>query len=37
MGNLLPFWAGYSKAFEKMSWQPERNINNICENTLVLA
>jgi UDP-glucose 4-epimerase len=33
-GDLAAFWADSSKAFEKMSWQPERNINNICEDTL---
>jgi UDP-glucose 4-epimerase len=33
-GDLAAFWADASKAFEKMSWQPERNINNICEDTL---
>ena len=32
-GDLAAFWADSSKAFEKMSWQPQRNINNICEDT----
>ena len=32
-GDLAAFWANSSKAFEKMSWQPERNIKNICEDT----
>jgi UDP-glucose 4-epimerase len=32
-GDLAAFWADSSKAFKKMSWQPERNIKNICEDT----
>ncbi|MDB4087635.1 UDP-glucose 4-epimerase GalE [Amylibacter sp.] len=32
-GDLAAFWADSSKAFEKMSWQPERNVKNICEDT----
>ena len=32
-GDLAAFWADSSKAFEKMSWQPERNIKKICEDT----
>ena len=32
-GDLAAFWADSSKAFEKMSWQPQRNIKNICEDT----
>jgi UDP-glucose 4-epimerase len=32
-GDLAAFWANSSKAFEKLSWQPERNIKNICEDT----
>ncbi|EAU52277.1 UDP-glucose 4-epimerase [alpha proteobacterium HTCC2255] len=32
-GDLAAFWADSSKAFEKTSWKPERNINNICEDT----
>jgi len=32
-GDLAAFWADSSKAFEKMNWQPERNIKNICEDT----
>jgi UDP-glucose 4-epimerase len=32
-GDLATFWANSSKAFEKMSWQPERNIKKICEDT----
>ena len=32
-GDLPAFWANSSKAIEKMDWQPERNIKNICEDT----
>ena len=32
-GDLAAFWADSSKAFEAMSWQPERNIKKICEDT----
>jgi UDP-glucose 4-epimerase len=32
-GDLAAFWADSSKAFEKMDWQPERNIKKICEDT----
>ena len=32
-GDLAAFWADSSKAFEKMSWQPKRNIKDICEDT----
>jgi len=32
-GDLAAFWADSSKAFEKMSWKPKRNIKNICEDT----
>ena len=32
-GDLAAFWANSSKAFEKMSWKPEKNIKNICEDT----
>jgi UDP-glucose 4-epimerase len=32
-GDLAAFWADSSKAFEKMNWQPERSIKNICEDT----
>ena len=32
-GDLAAYWADPSKAFEKMSWQPERNIKKICEDT----
>ena len=32
-GDLATFWADSSKAFEKMSWQPEKNIKKICEDT----
>jgi UDP-glucose 4-epimerase len=32
-GDLAAFWADSSKACKKMSWQPERNIKNICEDT----
>ena len=32
-GDLAVFWADSSKAFDKMSWQPDRNIEMICEDT----
>jgi UDP-glucose 4-epimerase len=32
-GDLAAFWANSSKSSEKMSWKPERNIKNICEDT----
>ena len=32
-GDLAAFWADSSKAFEKIRWQPEKNIKNICEDT----
>jgi UDP-glucose 4-epimerase len=32
-GDLDTFWADYSKAYQTMSWKPERNIKNICEDT----
>ena len=32
-GDLAAFWADSSKVFEKLSWQPERNIMKICEDT----
>jgi len=32
-GDLAAFWADSSKAFEKIDWQPERNIKKICEDT----
>ena len=32
-GDLAAFWADSSKAFEKTSWKPERNIKKICEDT----
>ena len=32
-GDLAAFWADSSKAFETMSWKPERNIKNICDDT----
>jgi UDP-glucose 4-epimerase len=32
-GDLAAFWADSSKVSEKMSWKPERNIKNICEDT----
>ena len=32
-GDLAAFWANSSKAIEMMSWIPERNIKNICEDT----
>jgi UDP-glucose 4-epimerase len=31
-GDLDTFWADSSKAFEKMGWQPERNIKKTCED-----
>ena len=32
-GDLPAFWADTSKALKKISWQSERNIKNICEDT----
>ena len=32
-GDLAAFWANSSKALEKMSWQPKRDIEQICEDT----
>jgi UDP-glucose 4-epimerase len=32
-GDLATFWANSSKALEKTSWKPERNIKKICEDT----
>jgi UDP-glucose 4-epimerase len=32
-GDLAAFWANSSKSYEKMSWKPERNLKNICEDT----
>ena len=32
-GDLAAFWADSSKAFEKMGWKTERNIEQICEDT----
>ena len=32
-GDLAAFWADSSKAFETISWKPERNIKKICEDT----
>jgi UDP-glucose 4-epimerase len=32
-GDLAAFWADSSKAFEKMGWKIERNIEQICEDT----
>jgi UDP-glucose 4-epimerase len=32
-GDLAAFWADSSKALEKISWKPERNIKKICEDT----
>jgi UDP-glucose 4-epimerase len=32
-GDLAATWADSSKAFEMMSWNAERNIKNICEDT----
>jgi UDP-glucose 4-epimerase len=32
-GDLAAFWADSSKAFERMSWKPKRNIKMICEDT----
>ena len=31
-GDIAAFWADSSRAFDKMSWQPERSIKNICED-----
>ena len=33
-GDLPIFWANTSKAFEKMSWKPEKSLKKICEDTL---
>ena len=33
-GDLAVFWADSSKAFEMMGWKTERNIKNMCEDTL---
>jgi UDP-glucose 4-epimerase len=33
-GDLAAFWANSSKAYKKMGWKPERNIQKICEDTL---
>ena len=33
-GNLAAYLTDFSKAFEKKSWRPERNLKNICEDTL---
>ena len=32
-GDLATFWADSSKAFKKMNWKTERNIEQICEDT----
>ena len=32
-GDLAAFWADSSKAFDKTSWKPEKNIKKICEDT----
>ena len=32
-GDIASSWANTSKAFTKISWQPERNIKKICEDT----
>jgi len=32
-GDLAAFYADSSKAFKKISWQSEKNIKNICEDT----
>ena len=32
-GDLAAFWADSSKAFEIMSWKPEKDIKQICEDT----
>jgi UDP-glucose 4-epimerase len=32
-GDLSAFWANTTKAFEKLCWQPEKNIKKICEDT----
>jgi UDP-glucose 4-epimerase len=32
-GDLSAFWADTSKAYKKISWQSERNIKKICEDT----
>ena len=32
-GDIAASWAEPSKAFKKMDWQPEKNIEQICEDT----
>jgi UDP-glucose 4-epimerase len=32
-GDLAVFWANSLKAFEKMSWEPKRDIKQVCEDT----
>ena len=32
-GDIASFWADSASAFEKIDWQPERNIKKICEDT----
>ena len=32
-GDLPAFWSDTSKALKKISWQSERNIKNVCEDT----
>jgi UDP-glucose 4-epimerase len=32
-GDLAAFWADSTKAFEKINWQPELNIRQVCEDT----
>jgi len=32
-GDLAAFWADSSKSFEKMDWQAEKNLKDICEDT----
>ena len=32
-GDLAAFWADSSIAFEKMNWQPERDIKKMCDDT----
>ena len=32
-GDLPAFWADTTKALNKISWQSEKNIKNVCEDT----
>ena len=32
-GDIASSWADFSKAYQKMGWQPEKHIKQICEDT----